>query len=398
MSGAGEENRMGEEVSVRVFKTVPELEQLRPVWESWPGHQESDLDFYLNFVETSKETKRPHVLLLSRGGQPDAIMVGRLDHRPTGFGIGYLRVSVKADLLFFAAGSVRGNASSENCRVFIEELRRSLKKGEADAVFFHHVHTESALYPLLRKIPGFFTRDHVSDTRPHFSKRLPARKEDFQAGLSQYFKRKLKANKLSKDFPKGVQVRCFTALCDLDTLMHDAEQVASKSYQRGLGVGFSDTPQERERLAMKARKGWLRAYILYIGDRPAAFWVGDVNDATFGSDYLGHDPDFAKYSPGLYLILKVMEDLCSRVREVDFAAGAAEYKEALSDHEWHEGNAFIFAPSFKGLRLAAARFMIGGLHRTLKKALARLGFLQTLKSAWRARLRKGEAAQEAPST
>ena len=90
-----------------------------------------------------------------------------------------------------------------------------------------------------------------------------------------------------------------------------ADQITGKSYQRGLGVGFVNDPQARERLRLKATKGWLRAYVLYLADCPCAFWMGDINRGIFGSDYLAFDPAFAKYSPGMYLILQVIEGFCN---------------------------------------------------------------------------------------
>ena len=75
--------------------------------------------------------------------------------------------------------------------------------------------------------------------------------------------------------------------------------------------------------------------MLYIADRPCSFWIGDVNQGTFGSDYLAYDAEFEKYSPGMCLILKVIEGFCDEnpqgITEVDFATGYAQYKEVLSN-------------------------------------------------------------------
>jgi hypothetical protein len=377
---------MSSDVNMCVLRSLSEIEQIRPVWESWPGNPESDLDFYVNIVKSSRETVRPHILVASRDGRPDAVLVGRFDRRRIPLRLGYLRFIVTANVLFFVGGPLRGNESIENCRLFIQEIRASLSRGEADAAYFHHLPIESYLYSLVRKTPGFVTRDHVRETQPHFSRRIPESVEEFHRSLSPYFKRKQKANKLVKDFPDGVTVRCYSDVSELDKMIHDAEHVARKSYQRGLGVGFADSLEERERLTLKAQKGWMRSYILYLGEQPVAFWIGDMRSTTFGSDYLGHDPDFGKYSPGLYLILKVMEDLCSRVAEVDFAPGKAEYKQGLSDRQWEEASIYIFAPSLQGIKLNLTRLCTVGVHIAAKRVLESTGFLSRIKKAWRARL------------
>src|SRR5207248_1622362 len=184
---------------------------------------------------------------------------------------------------------------------------------------------------------------------------------------------------------------CFRETSELNTLIADVERVASKSYQRGLGVGFFDNAEIRQRLQLKATKGWLRGYVLYIKECPCAFWIGDINGKTFGSDYVGYDPDFASYSPGMYLIMKVVEGFCDRnherVTEVDFATGHAEYKQALSNQEHREVSVYIFAPTLKGIGLNLTRTLVGGVDQTIKKTLARTSLLRRIKKSWRNRVK-----------
>lgn len=183
-------------------------------------------------------------------------------------------------------------------------------------------------------------------------------------------------------------IRCFRDACEIEELAEVAEQLASKSYQRGIGAGFFDTPLARAQLRLKAQRGWLRGYILYLAGKPGAFWVGDVNDGTFGSDYLGYDPAFAKHSPGMYLIMKVVEGFCDGhregVRAIDFGPGPAQYKEILSTESWQEMSVFMFAATFKGCKLNFVRTLTSGADQALKRTLIRAKLLQKMKKAWRA--------------
>ena len=121
---------------------------------------------------------------------------------------------------------------------------------------------------------------------------------------------------------------------------------------------------------------------------PARFGVGDVNNGTFGSDYLGYDPAFAQYSPGMYLIMKVVEGFCDGhldgVRAIDFGPGPAQYKKILSTEAWREVTVYIFAATFKGCMLNLVRTLTSGVNQTLKAVLARTKLLQKVKKAWRA--------------
>lgn len=393
---------MESEAQIRVLKSLPELEEIRPFWESWLGNRDSDLDFYLTVLQSNPRILRPHVIVIYRGGRPDAMLVGRIDHREITIRVGYLRIRPKAKIVFFVYGALRGNASRENCELFVQEIRKPLSEGAADLAYLNFLQPDSHLYRFAKNIPGFLSRDHIGISQKHYTTALPGSAEEFYRNLSSNarWQARSKQKKLTKAFGDKIRIRCFRELRELDSLIHDAELVAKKTYQRGLGVGFADTPEERERLQLKARKGWLRGYVLYLADRPAAFWIGDINQRIFGSDFLGFDPEFEKYSPGMYLILKVIEGFCEgngeKASGVDFATGHAQYKEVLSSSVLTETSVYIFAQSFKGLAINVVNTVALATDKALKQVLERTGFLQKVKKAWRGRLRRGDRSSEVP--
>jgi hypothetical protein len=248
---------------------------------------------------------------------------------------------------------------------------------------------DSDLYRLCIEESGPLCREHVRVWQPHFAIKLTGSVQEFYSGLSANtrWQARSKEKKLCTEFAQDVQIRCFRYPAEVDEMVGDVEQVARTSYQRGLGVGFVDDQGVREDLRLKAKQGRLRGYILYLGGLPAAFWIGDVNHGTFGSDYLGYRAKLAKHSPGMYLTLKVIEGFCQNgeegVQSVDFALGYAQYKEVLSNQKWRETCVHIFAPTMKGISLNLIRTPIVGLDQWLKTQLARAGFLQKIKKRWR---------------
>jgi hypothetical protein len=390
---------MGSEACVRVLRTIAELEEIREVWECWPGNRDSEIDTYLMFLRSNPGTARPHVLVVYRGGVPDAILVGRIDRGQISCRVGYLSVRLRAQTMCFVSGALRGNSSHENCDLMVSEILRSLSQGEADVAYMNFLRQESDLCRLAMTKPGLLSRDYVRITQPHFAATLPATAEGFYQGLSPKVRKnqRWQAKKLIKDFSGAVRIHCYREVTDLDKMIQDVEQVAKRSYQRGLGVGFVDGPEMRERLRFKAQRGWLRGYVLYFAERPGAFWLGDINGATFGSDYIGYDAEFASHSPGMYLVMKVIEGFCDGNREgvtgVDFGPGNAQYKEVLSNQRWRETALYIFAPSLKGISLNLVRSSIGGIDQAIKKVLTRTNLLQRIKKHWRAHARPKEATQ-----
>jgi hypothetical protein len=387
---------MGSAASVKVLRGVAELEEIREVWESWPGNRDSEMESFLMFLRSNPSTARPHVLVIYRGGVPDAILVGRIDRGRVVCRLGYLRVSPRAQIMCFVNGALRGNPSHENCDLMVSEVLRSLSQGEADVAYMNLLREDSDFCRLAMKKPGPLSRDYIRITQLHFFATLPATMEDYYRSLPAGGKgfNRSKHNKLLKDFAGRIRIKCFRGAEEIDVMADDVEQIAKTSYQRGLGVGFIDSSAMRERLRLMARHGWLRVYVLYLAERPCAYWIGDINRGIFGGNYVGYDAQFGKYSPGMFLSMKVIEGFCDGNREgvagVDFGPGDAKYKEVLSNQTWRETAVYIFAPSLKGIGLNLTRTVVGGLDQITKKVLARTGLLQKIKKGWRARVNPRE--------
>jgi hypothetical protein len=377
--------------SVRVLRTLAELERIRSVWQSWPGNRDSEMDTYLACLRNNPSTVRPHVVVVEREGKPDAILVGRLDASHLSCRFGYLRSNLPAKILYFVYGAFRGIPSQENYDLIVNSVLQSLSDREADVAYMNYVKEDSDLCRLAKKKPGPLARDYVPLSAQHYSTVLPSSVDELYRGLSPKTRKnqKRQAKKLLEHFSGNVTIRCFRTPTEIEELAEDVGRVASKSYQRSLGVGFFDNAHTREQLRLKAGKGWLLGYVLYLADRPCAFWIGDVNGGTFGSDYVGYDAEFASHSPGRYLVMKVVEGFCEERRdgisEVDFGTGHAQYKQVLSNQTWQETSFYIFAPTIKGMGLNLARSIVVGMDQAVKKFLASTNLLQKVKKSWRDR-------------
>jgi CelD/BcsL family acetyltransferase involved in cellulose biosynthesis len=148
--------------------------------------------------------------------------------------------------------------------------------------------------------------------------------------------------------------------------------------------------EHKRRMIQAAEKGWLRAYILYINEKPAAFWILTRYKKKCLSNFLGFDAQYAKYSPGMVLFARLMEDLCREtdLEKIDFGSGDAVYKKRFGDNGWLEADIMIFSPTFYGLKLNLMRTIVIGFSLILEILVARLGLLNRVKKIWRNRLKK----------
>ncbi len=377
-------------ITVRVARTVEEVEAIREIWAAWRSHRDSDIDFCLEYVWSANEFIRPHVILIYRNGQPDAMLVGRLEHARVDSRIGYLQFpGIRVRQLTFAYRGLLGNLSVENIEEFIKSIMNALRHGEAELASLIKLGTDSALYRQALSSPGFASRDHLTKITAHHIMRLPESMDQlylrFSQGLRAEVRRKRK--KILADFDGNVKIRRFHEPAELENLIPDLEEIAKKTYQRPLGVGFQDTEQMRRRLGVCAQKGWLRIYVLSVSGEPCAFWMGTLYDGTFYSDEIGFDPQFSHYSPGTFLLTSIVEDLCnSGVKEIDFGVGEAEYKKRFSNRLLTEASVYLFAPNLKGIALNIVRSTAGVIDNTLRKALEHTKLLPKVKRFCRSRL------------
>jgi len=373
---------MNSQAQLRILRTLPEVEEIRPAWESWPGHRDSDIDFFSNVVESNPGTIRPHVIVAYRDGKPDAILIGRIDLTTLPLRIGYWRVPTpRIRLLTFVIGAQRGDSSPEVSELLFREALNSLRRREADVARMEYVRANSVLHRLAKSLPGIVGRDHGAVSGPHWIMELPKTYEGVLQALSGDLRGQLKrkAKKIQADFA-SLSVRCFEKPEELDVMMRDVETVAAKSYQRGLGVGFSDNPGTRQGISYQMARGRYLGYVLYLEGKPSTFWLGSVYGSVFYSDYLAYDPAFSGYSPGTFVQTKVLEDLLARqVTSLDFGPGDARYKAQWGTTCHEEVTLYVFPSAFRGVALNLLRTLSALGNKAAKAVVRGVGVLPRLK-------------------
>jgi len=385
---------MSGEVTVRVIRTLAEIEEVRSTWVSWKFHPNSDIDYYLSRFHVRPEFIRPHIIVVNRDGRPDAMLVGRLDHLRLDLKIGYVHLPrPRVRVLNFIYCGLLGEPSPENCGLIVSEITNSLRRGEADLAAFSHIRVGSSIYEAARRLPGFLSRDHFPQVDPHFSMKLSGTMEEMYRGLSSNARHDLrrKAKRLLKDFPGKVEVSCFREESSLEVMIRDLEAIAKKTYQRGLGVGFLDNAEMRQRLSLAARRGWLRSYILYVEDKPCAFWMGTLYQGTFHVDFCGYDPSYDRSSPGTFLLTRMLEGFGrEKFDQIDFGYGEERHKQRFSNCKWHEAMVRIYAPTVRGLGIKVLVTLVHFIDYIARRVLDYGKLLPKLKRFWRKQVRNCE--------
>jgi hypothetical protein len=379
-------------LEVRIARTAEELEPLRDAWAELPWErEEAELDHLLLRIRLKPDAVAPFGIVVLRDGQPAAGLAGRIEERRLRTAVGYRTVyAPRVRLLHVIQG---GTALKEDSLVvpLAGALREVLTRGEVDVVSFPAVPVGSAVDGLALQFRFPFTRQRFGRTTERRRLVLPATYEEFVASRSSNTRWRIHRDERRLPAALGdPTVEIVREPSQLDRLFRDAEKVAAATYQRALGAGFADTPEQRELARLGLERGWVRAYLLYRAGEPIAFWLCSAYRGTLLIRTTGFDGAYAEHRPGIYLLLRAIEDAIAdpALDVVDFGQGDAAYKQQLSSESHLERELVVFAPTFRGLRINAVRTPILGGALLARRFLDAGGLTDRVRTGWRGRLRR----------
>jgi CelD/BcsL family acetyltransferase involved in cellulose biosynthesis len=197
--------------------------------------------------------------------------------------------------------------------------------------------------------------------------------------------------RLADDFSGKARIHCYRHEDEVSELAEEVDKISAKTYQRALGVGFHPDAETLESLRITAHNGGLRGCVLYLDEQPCAFFIGKQYKKTFHGNFMGFDPHFGKYSPGLLVLMHSIEECFDpgcRATQVDLGWGDRQYKRVICNRSRQDGPMYLYAFSWRGLKLNFLRSATSCLDLAARSLLARSSFLQKVKRAWQGRLQK----------
>jgi CelD/BcsL family acetyltransferase involved in cellulose biosynthesis len=287
-------------------------------------------------------------------------------------------------------GGLIGVTGPDDERLLVGELRRPLQTGEADMLVVRKIDVTGTLRDVVVDGAGWLRRSHAQPATRRWVASVPESFDLLLRGRSAKTRQTLRRQdrNLVRKYGDALRLRRFEHPDEMAEMCRDMEAVASRTYQRGLGAAYSGGPLDLGLIELGLRRRWFRTWMLYISDRPVAFWSGTTYAGTFTTWTPGFDPDYTKDSVGRYTMLRMMEDLCAAddVTRLDFGPGDAEYKAAFGAAERIESDVFLLrrAPRPLAVNLAATTLsVVNGWGRHLAQETV---WGHRLKRAWRGRM------------
>jgi len=152
---------------------------------------------------------------------------------------------------------------------------------------------------------------------------LPESFDEFMSTLSNKArKNRLREIRIFEERLDG-KVTLVTGKEDVDWFLSVGEKISRSTYQWNIGQRLENNEPTKKTYLAQAAAGILRCHILHAGDTPCAFARGTIRNRVYHYQTPGYDPEYAKYSPGTVLLIKVIQDLIENTdcRVVDFGQG-----------------------------------------------------------------------------
>jgi len=387
-------SKMKDGLSVTVAASRAEIEAIRDVWEELQTEPNADIDYFLTVVESRDDVDRPHVIVVEERGRPIALLVGRIEESRLKIKLGTKTVfQPRIRQLRVAYGGVMGDWTELAAEAAVAEVKRLMSKGEVDLAFFNHLEIDSPLHRIAASARGFLGGRTPDSGETHWMMTVPDRYEEFEKRLGRNKRKQWRRHvrRFEEAFGDEIRVTCYRDLADLDRIMEASETIESKSYHRGLEVGFVDDDETRQRLKRSLEKGWLRVYILYVEDVPRAFQYIQIYGRTIFAFGTAYDPELRRYGIGNYLLIRVLREFAGApsVDHIDFGFGDATYKSDICDIQREEASLYLFRPGLRGARVYLARFGTLMLGRVLERTLKQADWYERVKASWRRRSEAG---------
>ena len=376
---------------IDILTRVEDIEAIREEWTTLQWHFNADIDFYLTIIAVRDNVISPYVMVLREEGVLKVILVGRIDYIRLDCKLGYINIfRPKIRHLTILYGGILGKCTKTDAKILLESLLNSLHKGTMDSIQFDHLKHDSFFLEWSKLLPKLLCRDYFPIENFHWILSLKSTFEDFISGLPKKTRQNLRshARRFEKEFNNRISIRTLCDVKDVQRFLDDCEAIASKSYQRGLNVGFTKNEEWRRVAILGFSKKWLIVMILYIDEVPCAYNIRIKYKGNVFTSGCGYDSKFRQYGIGNYIQLKNIEFWFkeSGIERIDFGFGDAIYKKELCDQKKVESSIYIFAPVFRGILINIIRTILIVASEYFKKIAMHFGIFEKIKRKWRDRL------------
>ena len=373
-------------LTVRVARTDQEIAELRPFWGEASDRLENAPE-YFELISACRDTiETPYLIAVEDGSGPVALLLCRIEQIRLTSRFAYFRLgNFPLRSLTAVYNGLVGRADAEVLELMAGAIAGALDDGTAEVANIRYVRERSLLDTALTNLAIPTRRRSFGPVEVHRALDISGSYDDVINLRSSSTRKRLRRYARSIEGTDGFRLDVIDDATNLPAVMDDLETVAAKTYQRAMNSGFFHNEEWARVMQMGFERGWFRLWIAYADGKPVSYAGGFTYRGVFYSYLKGYDPDYAQLSIGTYLLLRMISDLIDAgdAKMVDYGFGDAEYKRSYSTESWSERTHMLFAPSFKGERVAMTIKTVNSLSETAKSVARRLNIEQRAKTLLR---------------
>lgn len=189
---------------------------------------------------------------------------------------------------------------------------------------------------------------------------LPTTWDEFYGGLAKKFRYNIRNSQKLLAEVGELSLERITDEKDVRRFLDHAYLVERRSWKESAGTSLTTNKRQAEfhsRLApIAASNGIFRGYILYLDGSPIAHVYGLLSDNVFYSLKLSYSEQFRKYSPGIVVTARAIQDLIlTGVEYWDFSGPTEEYKRRWTNDAYCLKTYTFFSHNTRGRLLKVRR-------------------------------------------
>jgi len=167
-----------------------------------------------------------------------------------------------------------------------------------------------------------------------------------------------------------------------------AIEVSQKTYQeRLLDCGLPTNQQFRENMLTLAAEDNVRGYLLFYQKKPIAYIYCPIQDGIALYEYVGHDPEYQRWSPGTLLQYFALQCMftASHIKIFDFTEGEGAHKAFFATNNQYCADIYYFRRTWCNFIKVILHASSDKLSRAIVQVLERLKLKTYVKKIFRSR-------------
>ncbi|MXS85195.1 GNAT family N-acetyltransferase [Nitrosomonas sp. HPC101] len=165
-----------------------------------------------------------------------------------------------------------------------------------------------------------------------------------------------------------------------------AMEVSRKTYQeRLLDCGLPSDQQFQKNMLELAATDNVRGYILFYQKKPIAYIYCPIHDEIALYEYVGHDPEYQRWSPGTLLQYYALQCLftADHIKIFDFTEGEGAHKAFFATNNQYCADIYYFRRNLRNLTSVLLHMGVNALSNAVAWLLGRLRLKAYLKKMLR---------------